>query len=391
MSTGNRMNMVTIDQAAALMTASITDAFQKGMVPDPSCLHGSPGVGKSAIIMQMAENLETKLGKPVEVIDIRLSAMEASDVQGIPYVADTGRTIVEYRNGEEAQREEKEMFFSTPAWWPRDPNKFYILFLDELKNAPPHVQHAAYRLILDRSVQNGTRLPDTCAIIAAGNLKSDKTGARELLPAAANRFAMHLEIDTKRAADSFLNYAVQKRFDSSIIGYLMWKKASVYQAPDETEAAFATPRSWEFADKHTKNDLITNDSHLLQIAIAGAVGSAIATDFMGFRQYYTELPDWAKIRRGEAEYHMPEGKEQLKYAVSSSLALELLDALSTHSKSNDMTRDVNELTTILRQLPSEMKIIVFKTLKRDTTIVTKFRDFPSLHKQVKEVLSKLKG
>jgi len=393
---GNKQNVVNIKQAATLIEASFGDAFTAGYVPDPVCLHGSPGLGKSAIIGQLAQRLGERLGKPVEVVDIRLSAMEAADVQGIPYVADAGYEMSHYRNGEETTYDAKEMFFSTPSWWPQDPNKFYILFLDEIKNAPPHVQHAAYRLILDRTVQNGTKLPDTCAIVAAGNLKSDKTGARELLPAAANRFGMHLEIDPKQAAESFLTYAVERRFNPSIIGFLSWSKKDIYNAPNDTEAAFTTPRSWEFVNRHLNNTALTADDSLLTVAVAGAIGSEIATKFMGFRRFYDELPDWSAIRKGTLKYQMPEGREEVKYAVSTSMAFEIMDALGRHGekengKEVDMTTDMDNLTTVLEQLPDEMKIIVMKTIKRDIKLVTKFRKFKAFQGQVTKILSKLKG
>lgn len=381
MSTNNRANAVSITQAAELMYAVVKSGFSNGKPPQNICLHSAPGTGKSAVTWQLGDRLSQDFGVECEVIDIRLSGMDSSDVQGIPYVADEG-----VRNGEVVRTEVKEMFFSTPAWWPNDPNKNYILFLDELMNAAPHVQHAAYRLILDRSVQNGKVLPDNVAIIAAGNRKEDKTGAKPLLPAAANRFGLHLEIDQGAAKDSFIAYAMNKGMDRTIVGYLSFKSESVYQTPADGESAFATPRSWEFADDHLKNEVIAGSDDMLRVAIAGAVGSSTAMDYMGFREYYGQLPDWNKIRSGKEEFNMPSNDEGLKYAVSSSMAFELLDAMQMEDMKQS-TVEVDNLCKVFDQAPPELQIVTFKMMASDNKTRMKFVKYPSM----KAIFDKVKG
>jgi len=384
MSTNNRANAVSITKAAELMHAVVLNGFKRGSVPQNICLVSAPGTGKSAITWQLSDRLTEELGEECEVIDIRLSGMDSSDVQGIPFVSNEG-----IRNGEFVSLEHRQMFFSTPAWWPNDPNKYYILFLDELMNAPPHVQHAAYRLILDRSVQNGSKLPDNVAIIAAGNRKEDKTGAKPLLPAAANRFGLHLEIDQGAAKDSFIEYAMRKGLDRSIVGYLSFKSESVYQTPADGESAFATPRSWEFADDHLKNEMIASSDDTLRIAIAGAIGSSTAIDFMGFREYYDRLPNWSKIRSGADDYTMPTNDEGLKYAVSSSLAFELLDAMKIEDKAQS-TKEVDNLCKVFDQAPPELAIVSFKMMASDNKTRMKFVSYKSLNAIFQKVKGKMK-
>lgn len=386
------MNTVTIDQASSLMLSVIGDAFTRKVRPQNIMLHGSPGLGKSAITAQLVEKLSQKFERPVYLIDLRLSAMESSDVQGIPYNAKTGRrlTVKTYgQNGEveTSEVDEQDMFFSTPAWWPKDPNAFYILFLDELTNCPIHVQHAAYRLILDKTVQNGSMLPTNVGIIGAGNLKSDKTGARDLAPAAANRFALHLMIDSENAVDSFLNYAVNKGFDESIVGFLNWKGSAVYSKPEDrqNDPAWASPRSWEFVNEHLQNQSIRNDNAMLRIAVAGAVGTSIATDYAGYLKFHDQLPDWKAIRAGKKKYKIVRGEDQLSFAVSTSLAFEMMNALQ-----NDMEKDVNNLTDVVQQLPTELKIVFFKTLRRNLEVMMKFMDYDGLSDEFQIVSQHLK-
>ncbi len=375
----NVANAVDISGASTMMSAVIGDAFQKGQIPQNICLHGSPGLGKSAITWQLADTLEQTLGKEVEVIDIRLSAMEAADVQGIPFVQDAGYQDTAINgDGVEFQYDVKEMFFSTPSWFPRDPNKYYILFLDELLNCGPQVQHAAYRLILDRSIQNGQTLPDSCAIVAAGNLKEDKTGAKPLLPAAANRFGLHLMIDRQNAHESFIEYAFKKRMDKSIIGFLNWKTSqAIYCPPTDGEAAFATPRSWEFLNDHLNNSMLAGNNHLLTIAAAGAIGSAMAVDFMGFREYYDRLPDWKPIRREGAKYDVPKDDETLKYAIASAITYEILDAMNLEDQKQSQ-KEVENLCEVMKQLPTESKTVSFKLMRSEEATMVRFVDYKPL-------------
>lgn len=342
MATSNKvaLNLVDIKEAKQLLSMAIstqTSGMSKKHLN--VCLHGSPGIGKSSIVAQVAEEFGFTL------IDLRLSAMEASDVLGIPYTF----------NG--------VMKFSTPEWWPTG-DVPTILFLDELKSAPPAVQTAAYRLILDRSIQNGSVLPHNCIIVAAGNLKEDKTGARDLLPAAANRFGMHLIIDKKRAVEPFLDYAINKGFHRSVIGFLSWKREAIY-GDIGNEAAFATPRTWEDVSNILASPIIQNDTVLRNIALGAAVGTEAAYDIGGYLDNEKHLPNWSRIREGDEsyEYSIPRGDMCLEFAVATNLAIEILESLRAEA-----TDEVNNLAKLLRDLGDDMLILMFKTLKRDLKV-----------------------
>ena len=94
----------------------------------PVMLWGPPGVGKSEMVAQVAKS------NSVEVIDIRLSQMEPSDLRGIPF------------------RNNGSVEWAIPAMLPNTERhgETGILFLDEITSAAPSVSAAAYQLILDR-------------------------------------------------------------------------------------------------------------------------------------------------------------------------------------------------------------------------------------------------
>src|SRR5215475_8867308 len=130
------------------MKASSVSAALKSLVAarQPAFIWGSPGVGKSSIIAQLARSLNLALR------DIRALLLDPVDLRGLPYVAD-GRSK-----------------WATPEFLPTDGAG--VLFLDELNAAPAMVQAAFYQLVLDRSLGEYL-LPDGWVIIAAGNREAD--------------------------------------------------------------------------------------------------------------------------------------------------------------------------------------------------------------------------
>lgn len=89
---------------------------------------GSPGIGKSSIVRQIAQ----RRGMPL--VDIRASLLDPTDLRGIPMIQD-GTAV-----------------WCPPSFLPKKSDKPGILFLDEVNAAPPLVQAALYQLILDRRI-----------------------------------------------------------------------------------------------------------------------------------------------------------------------------------------------------------------------------------------------
>lgn len=390
-----KMNHTDINTAKQIMMSIITHAWMKGEVAQNIMLHGSPGTGKSAVIKQMRKDLEAFMSKhlgrqiTVKFIDIRLGSMESSEVNGMPYNKTNDIEFIADVNGKQYPVDIKEMEFSTPAWFPTDePDTFYILFLDELTNASISVQHAAYRLLLDRDIQNGTKLPDTVAIIGAGNLREDKTGAKPLAPAAANRFAVHLVIDRDMNYESALEHMVRSGFSEEVVGYLTWKPTSLYNM-DTGEAAWASNRTWEFVDGHVKNPLIRQNETHMAIVVAGAVGSAIGIDFMGYLEFRSVLPDFKKVRSGELEYTFPRDNQGVVFAVTTSVAFQIMDVM----KMEDVKQaniEMGYLCDICAQAPNEMLIVMFRTILSMDGAGAKIFSFPALREQYKKVAHAVK-
>lgn len=388
------MNHTDIATAKKIMSGVILNGWINGFAPQNVMLHGSPGTGKSAAVKQMVSELQqemrTRTGRDIEVrfIDIRLGSMESSEVNGIPYNKEVGIDFVVDVNGKSHPVSIKEMAFSTPAWFPRpEKDVYYILFLDELTNASISVQHAAYRLLLDRDIQNGTKLPETVAIIGAGNLREDKTGAKPLAPAAANRFAVHLIIDRSRNFDSAFEFMVSAGFSEEVVGYLTWKPDNLYSISHD-DPAWASNRTWEFVDGHIKNEFIRNDETVLMTTVAGAVGSAIAIDFMGYLEFRKALPDFKKIRSGEDTYKMP-NENGVKFAVTTALAYQIVDIMNMTE--GDPQAEMDNLCKVVEQGSKEMLIVMFRTVFATPSAGARVFKYPALREVYKTVASSVKN
>ena len=272
----------------------------------PLMMWGAPGIGKSDIVKQVANNH----GR--EVVDIRLPLWEPTDIKGIPYY----------------NSKENNMVWAAPAELPTDPKSTAIVFLDELNSAAPAVQAAAYQLILNRKV--GTyKLPDNVLIVAAGNREADK-GVTYRMPAPlANRF-VHLEL--KVDFDDWFSWAVKNSIHEDVVGYLTFAKKDLYDFdPKSPSRSFATPRSWSFVSELLEDD---DDEATTTDLVSGSVGEGLAVKFMAHRKVSAQLPNPSDVLAGKVKT-LDTKEISAMYSLTVSLCYELKEASDKSDKKFD--------------------------------------------------------
>ncbi len=278
----------------------------------PVMLWGPPGVGKSQLVHQIGERHK------VEVVDIRLSQMEPSDLRGIPF-----------KNGDVVD-------WAIPSMLPNEKRhgKTGILFLDEITSAVPSVSAAAYQLILDRKLGD-YEVPRGWAIFSAGNRQGDR-GVTYTMPAPlANRFS-HYDVDIN--LDDWVAWAYQHQIDERVIGFLRYRPELLFDFdPAQNPMAFPSPRSWEFAHRalHKFDPL----PKLLSGALQACVGHAAGIELNAFVDSLDKLPDLDAILAGEQI--KPPKEIDLQYALASALVGRAIAAQDKKDSEKTLGRILN--------------------------------------------------
>lgn len=268
----------------------------------PVFLWGPPGIGKSDVVAEIAEELKGY------VIDLRMAQMEPTDIRGIPFF----------------NKENGKMDWAEPVDLPSEEfAKQYptvVLFLDEMNSAPPAVQAAGYQLILNRRVGK-YKLPDNVVIVAAGNRDSDKGVTYRMPMPLANRF-VHLEM--RPDFTSWQTWAVKNDIHKDVVGYLSFAKQDMYDFDAKSSSrAFATPRSWCFVSDllHDEAGMDTDTQFNL---VAGAVGEGLAVKFMAHRKIAGKMPEPSDILSGKVK-DLSVKEISAMYALTIGMCYELKD------------------------------------------------------------------
>lgn len=254
-------------------------------VGQPVLLWGGPGEGKSRMIEQVA----AQLGRRCEVVVG--SVREASDFAGLPV-----------RVGDSVS-------FAPPRWASRcAEHPDTVVFLDELTTAPPSVQAAMLRVVLEREVGD-LRLPDSVSFVAAANPPEVSAGGDDLAPPLANRFC-HLEWEAQPAhwVSGMLRgwepsevpvvpaaqSAVQAKWRAALAGFISARPSILRRVPEDVVAqgrAWPSPRTWDAAHiLAAAAEASGAGKEVRSLLVAGVVGTGAAIEFLRFADTM-ELPD----------------------------------------------------------------------------------------------------
>jgi hypothetical protein len=216
----------------------------------PVFVWGPPGIGKSSVVRQVAQQNEMLM------IDIRASLLDPTDLRGIPAIED-GQAI-----------------WCPPAFLPKEDDSEGLLFFDELNAAPPLVQASLYQLTLDRKVGEYV-LPEGWRIIAAGNRSEDASVVFRMPAALSNRF-VHLDFEID--FDDWRAWATIAQIHPLVVGFLSTRRELLFDMKN-TDRGFPTPRSWEIVSDTLK---AVGDFHAGQDILLGIVGEGAAIEFLGY-------------------------------------------------------------------------------------------------------------
>ena len=246
-------------------------------------IQGSPGIGKSDAVKQIAARNRFKL------IDIRLSQCDPTDLNGLPKLDGERSTYLPF-----------DTFPLEGEPLPKGYNG-WLLFLDEINAAPRSLQAAAYKLVLDRKVGNHNLHPNV-VIMCAGNKETDNAVVNPLSTALRSRFInLVVEPDYENWLKWAYNLPEDRAMDFRIQAFISWKgNDGLYNfKPENTSDVYACPRTWEFMNRILKT--IGDKANLRDYTelLYGTVGN-IAEEFISYADYCTKLPPFKDILDGTA-------------------------------------------------------------------------------------------
>jgi hypothetical protein len=290
---------VTSEALAVAVTAGV-----------PVVLWGSPGTGKTSVVRSLGESL----GWPVEVVIG--SIREPADFAGLPVVVDGGVRM------------------APPAWATRlAAAEVGLLFLDELTTAPPAVQAAMLRVVLERVVGD-LALPPGVRVVAAANPPEEAADGWELAAPLANRL-VHLDWPAEATAvasglavgfptpsvllSSEPSAAQQLSARAAVAAFLQVRPTLVLQIPRVAALAsrgWPSPRSWEAVAvllAACEASMASEDAR--SALVMGAVGEGAALEFLSWLAN-ADLPDPEEVLADPDAFVLPERSDRAFAALT---------------------------------------------------------------------------
>jgi hypothetical protein len=313
----------------------------------PVLITGSPGVGKSDVVMQAAAAAKAELIISHPVVS------EPVDYKGLPWVKEGAEEATFLPFGDLAALIKAK--------------KPTVYFLDDLGQAPKTVQAAAMQLLLARRI-NGHKVADCVTFIAATNRKQDKAGVEGILEPVKSRFTFIVELQSD--VDSWTEWALEHDVPTELVAFIRFRPALLHDfkpAADITNSP--CPRTVVNAGEVLKLDL---PEDLEYEALCGAAGIGFATELVAFLKIVRQLPSPDAVLMQPDTAVVPTGPATL-YALCGALARK-----ASEQTSNNLFRYAN-------RLPDEFSVLLAKdSLKREPKIVNSrgYIVWASKHKDV---------
>jgi hypothetical protein len=255
------------------------------------------------------------------------SIREPSDFGGLPIINDG------------------DVILSPPVWAKRLAQAGRgILFLDEISTAPPAVQAALLRVVLDRVVGD-LPLPPGVAVVAAANPPEQAAGGWDLAAPLANRFC-HLAwpLDAATWVDGMLRgwpaptvpvlpdgweagVLAARALVASFIRHRSHLLLQVPQSEEQAGRAWPSPRSWDMAARLTAAARAACAGEDAEAAlVAGCVGEGAALEFLAWRRDL-DLPDPEVVLADPGGFQLP-ARGDRAFAVLAAVAAAAVQRLT---------------------------------------------------------------
>ena len=243
----------------------------------PVFLYGPPGIGKTAVMEQIAEEMEIGLVSYSMTHHTRQSAI------GLPFIT---KKVFDGKEYDVSEYTMSEILASVYEYIEKSGKKEGILFLDEINCVSETLSPSMLRFLQYKTFGSHA-VPDGWVVVTAGNPPEFNKSVREYDIATLVRIK---KIDVEANYDVWREYAVNKNVHPAIIAYLDVKKSDFYIIENTPKGKnFVTARGWEDLSRMMsvfENKNIDIDISLIEQYIQS---QTVAEDFSDYYETYKNL------------------------------------------------------------------------------------------------------
>lgn len=279
---------MNIKEATKHIKATITaylekDEFNNFVIPiekqRPLFLYGPPGIGKTAVVEQIAEELG------IGIVTYSMTHHTRQSALGLPFIKTIKFGDTEYQVSEYTMSEILASVYNYIEETGKDKG---ILFLDEI-NCVSETLFPSMLRFLQYKTFGSHKVPDGWVIVTAGNPPEYNKSVREYDIATLDRI-QKISVDSDYGV--WREYAVKKNVHPAIISFLDVNKNSFYYIENTPlRKEFVTARGWEDLSRlvfsfEKKGVAITAEFIEQYIQV-----SSVAWDFAEFYSVFLKLRD----------------------------------------------------------------------------------------------------
>ena len=334
------------------------DGFGNYIIPierqRPIFLMGPPGIGKTAIMEQVASDLGVGLVSYSMTHHTRQSAL------GLPFIEKKVYGGVEYNVSEYTM---SEIFASVYDMMESTGLKEGILFLDEF-NCVSETLAPAMLQFLQYKIFGGHRVPVGWIVVTAGNPPEYNNSVREFDIVTWDRLK---RIDVEPDYDVWKEYAYKKSIHPAILTYLDIKKSDFYKIETTVEGkSFVTARGWsdlsDMIKLYEQHGITVDEKLVAQYLQNRKIAKDFAIYYDLFKKYKSDY-QVDKILSGKASEEIKERARKAQFDERLALLGLILDAI------NDELKKVSLSEQVLTKLLNALKNVRTKLAKPRTDAI----------------------
>lgn len=316
----------------------------------PVFLIGAPGIGKTAIMSKIADELG------IGYIGYTITHHTRQSAIGLPYITQKeyggkSYSVTEYTMS--------EIVASVYDAIEKQGKKEGILFIDEI-NCVSETLAPAMLELLQRKRFGPHKIPDGWILTAAGNPEEYNKSVNELDMVTLDRVK---KIVVEPDYDAFKVYAYNSGLHDSIISFLSLHNEFLFKVErSENGIYFVTPRGWEDLSTAIKEYERLGIKVTEQFVSQYVQYPQASSEYMRFYKIYTrfeELKSGEKIENGEVESTDLTGDNfEVRYALSEILRAK---AIKLSEKAESKIQALEYVESVLKKAEKDGQILITET------------------------------